>query len=173
LDTKEKFGLLLPIGVLTGSKSKRMEKIQNSQQLKCFGKGAKYSQEWWKELAYQCVEVEGLLKTELVRSKIFSFEKYVVTLKGLQFLSTSNSPEAATLNVTPTQKLRTLHLLEDHAARNIFGFSSVTQTTTTEQSQSRTAPALYNPLEEPTSRVSMHYALLIFLTMFIATGALP
>lgn len=91
IDTGEVYGLGVPLGILVGSHEKTVQRCFNYSSLPTFGCGKSYSREWWKALAHQiCGESEKLVEGILTRNaKGFAYERFVVTMKGREFLQAS------------------------------------------------------------------------------------
>ena len=113
-DTGEFFGLGVPIGVLIGSHDKNVQRIERYSDMTVFGLGARFSRDWWKALAFQMHEREGLLGTELIRgqSGSFAFSRYFLTKKARDWLSRGASKRfhPLALRVWETDSRPLIHL---------------------------------------------------------------
>ena len=91
-DLGEFYGISIPVALLCGSHEKAIrDKINNYTKLRTFGKGTKHSREYWKALANQLVDEEGMIETVMTKSSTFAFERYKVTTKGREFINSSKS----------------------------------------------------------------------------------
>lgn len=87
-DLGEFYGISIPVALLCGSHEKALrDKINNYTKFRTFGKGIKHTREYWKALANQLVDEEGMIETVMTKSSTFAFERYKVTAKGREFLN--------------------------------------------------------------------------------------
>ncbi|XP_049406829.1 uncharacterized protein LOC125870435 [Solanum stenotomum] len=93
------WGLNLPIGILRGSRSKKIVDAQFDK-LPFHGLGKELSANWWKGLAYQLISRDYLVETFKDMYKTVS-----VSEKGLQFLRSSNPDHQPPLFLPETPEM--------------------------------------------------------------------
>ena len=91
-DLGEFYGISMPVALLCGSHEKALrDKINNYTKFRTFGKGMKHTREYWKALANQLVDVEGMIETVMTKSSTFAFERYKLTPKAREFVNSVRS----------------------------------------------------------------------------------